>query len=127
MIKAEWTNNDALSVEQTTKINDCISQQAEIISTVEGASEVRYPVFYAEKNAEKIRQLSSVQPEVRWIPVTEDKPRKCSNILVTDFNSVVEAYYDSNGNWFDLLGTELKGVTAWMPTPKPYREETEDE
>ena len=69
---------------------------------------------------------SEAQPEPRWIPVTEDKPRKCSNILVTDFNSVVEAYYDSDGNWWDLLGTELKGVTAWMPTPKPYREETED-
>ena len=63
----------------------------------------------------------------KWIPVAERLPRKRSNILVTDFNSVVEAYYYSDGNWWDLLGTELKGVTAWMLTPKPYRKETEDE
>ena len=66
--------------------------------------------------------LPSVQSKPRWIPVTEDKPRKRSNILVTDFNTVVEAYYASDENWFDLLGTELKGVIAWMPFPEPYVE-----
>lgn len=82
--------------------------------------------FNAPRQLEMIKKLPSVQSELRWIPVTEDKPRKRSNILVTDFNMVVEAYYDSDGNWFDLLGTELKGVTAWMPAPKPYRKEIED-
>lgn len=64
----------------------------------------------------------SARLESGWIPVTEDnKPLICSNVLVTDFNTVLEAYYDSKGNWWDLLGTPLKWVTAWMPTPKPYK------
>ena len=74
------------------------------------------------ETAEELRQNA----EPRWIPVTEDnKPPICSNALVTDFNSVLEAYYDSKGNWWDLLGTPLKWVTAWMPLPKPY-ERSED-
>lgn len=72
-----------------------------------------------------IKKLPSAQSKPRWIPVTEDKPRKCSHshVLVTDFDMVGEAYYNSDGHWFDLRGNKLKAVTAWMPLPEPYKEE----
>lgn len=112
-------------------MDELISRQAALRTDCFGDGHDGLRAFHVYEDYKKMRDyieaLPSVQPEPKWIPVTEDKPRKRSNILVTDFNMVVEAYYDSDGNWFDLLGTELKGVTAWMPTPKPYREETEDE
>ena len=58
-----------------------------------------------------------------WIPVSERLPEKGSFALVTDFGEVEEAYYDSDGHWWQVWGDRLKNVTAWMPLPKPYREE----
>ena len=63
----------------------------------------------------------------RWIPVTERLPERKSFALVTDLLEVEEAYYDSDGNWWQVWGDRLKNVTAWMPLPEPYREEAEDE
>ena len=64
--------------------------------------------------------------EHRWIPVSERLPERKSFDLVTDFGEVEEAYYDSDGNWWQVWGDKLKNVTAWMPLPEPYREEATD-
>lgn len=63
---------------------------------------------------------------VKWIPVCEGLPKKCKYYLVTDFGAVEEAYFDSDRRWWSLQGNKLKGVTAWMPLPEPWRGE-EDE
>lgn len=71
---------------------------------------------------EYIKQLPSVQSEPGWIPVSERLPEKGSFALVTDFGEVEEAYYDSDGHWWQVWGDRLKNVTAWMPLPEPYEE-----
>ena len=69
---------------------------------------------------------AGVMPFPKWIPVTERLPEKGSFALVTDFGEVEEAYYDSDGHWWQVWGDRLKNVTAWMPLPEPYREEADN-
>lgn len=71
----------------------------------------------------------------RWIPVSERLPKRGLGLhyLVTlkgghEFrDDVYEAFYD-NGGWhigYHELADD--DVIAWMPLPKPYREENEVE
>ena len=60
--------------------------------------------------------------ERKWIPVSERLPERCKYYIVTDFGSVEEAYYNSDGRWFSRHDDKLKDVTAWMPLPEPYEE-----
>ena len=76
MIKAEWTNNDAISAEQTTQTNapntlnalDCISRQA-AIDALEGEIEVigkanaEAVLKYTKMVCDRIKALPSAQPE----------------------------------------------------------------
>lgn len=82
---------------------------------------------HTEKDVTRLLSLPSAQTEQQWIPVTERLPERClhSHVLVTDLDMVGEAYYNSDGRWFDLLGNTLKDVTAWMPLPEPYRKEAD--
>lgn len=59
----------------------------------------------------------------RWIPVSSGElPKKNTHVLVTDWGFVQEAYRSDDRRWYDLDGNKLKGVTAWMPLPSPYKE-----
>ena len=69
----------------------------------------------------------SVQPEQRWIPVTERLPDDETDILVTYIDGeetrIVPVNYD-RGTWFDcIFDRELKPhmVTAWMLRPESYK------
>ena len=89
-----------------------------------------------------------------WIPVSERLPEENGEYFATYINHDPESYYDCikdvpltapvvyyNGTWFwwssvclDILNEygenhvdEVDGaieITAWMPNPKPYKEET---
>lgn len=89
---------------------------------------------------EALKQLPPVQPEQRWIPVTERLPEEdnwlgcswgqfSSDVLVSILNS------DDEDAWLDISHTidgewalELPRyceIIAWMPLPAPYRKEGE--
>ncbi len=93
-----------------------------------------------------IEHVPSAQPESRWIPVTERLPDKIGEYFVTALimkkyriikicsygerpslagseNSKM-CFYESDNDYEDF---EIIDVLAWMPSPGPYREETEDE
>ena len=82
-------------------------------------------IWYVEEGTEEgfisdLKHLLDLQPTVpHWIPVTERLPERCNYYIVTDFNKVDEAYYNSDGRWFSWDGNKLKDVTAWMPLPEP--------
>ena len=59
----------------------------------------------------------------RWILCSECKPRQQQPVIVTDEGDVLTAYINSLNEWMDFHGNRLKGVSAWMPLPEPYREE----
>lgn len=116
-----------------------ISEQAVIDAVSKACFELR-GVFERCENA--IKALPSAQPEQRWIPVDEGKPKDETACLVTYSNGLVEiatfvedlykfdeydfhdkrgvagwVYFDNEwGQYFDV-----GNVIAWMPLPKPYQ------
>ena len=74
-----------------------------------------------------LSKLPSAQPESQWIPCSDGLPERCKHYIVTDFGSVEEAYYTSDGHWFSIDGNKLKDVTAWMQLPEPYQEERRED
>lgn len=96
----------------------------------------------------------TIEPEQRWIPVTERMPEEAYPVIVTWKNDDPEWYYQhisgkhytgvahyKNGKWYwyssiteDVLMEygryeseefdEAIKVLAWMPLPEPYRSNT---
>lgn len=73
---------------------------------------------YNSRSVIAIKNLPSVQPEQRWIPVTERLPEKSGYYLATvDIGwKIVDVIYFNNGSGFLMANT----VKAWKPTPEPY-------
>ena len=96
-----------------------------------------------------IDDAPSIQPEQRWIPVSEALPEEETDVLVTRTflgckdgshgwnnhippTTYVEVAQYFNGEW-TALSDEYKiarnrhtSPVAWMPLPEPYQEESED-
>ena len=74
---------------------------------------------------EELLKLPSVQPEQRWIPVTETLPENDDKVLITHSRGVSMAWW--NGRyWTGSMIRKYKTVTAWLPLPEPWKGE-EDE
>lgn len=81
-----------------------------------------------------IETLQAVEPEPRWIPVTEQLPEDRTNVLVTihtDYkgDKVRSSYY--SGGYFnndngDCWKVGDEPLLAWMYQPEPYRMEGEN-
>lgn len=76
-----------------------------------------------------IQDAPTIEPEQRWIPVSEKAhPTKEGKYLVTDDAGgmatvdVDDFMYCDDGNGMWLCS---QNVTAWMPLPEPYQEEGE--
>lgn len=75
-------------------------------------------------------KMPSVQPEQRWIPVSEGLPEDGQNVLFCDIDDDIMIGYHIKGRpytHFSQDGTyeDIKGVIAWMPLPEPYKAESE--
>ena len=76
---------------------------------------------YNSRSVTAIKNLPSIQPEQRWIPVTERLPEKSGYYLATvDIGwKIVDVIFFNNGSGFLMANT----VKAWKPTPEPYQGE----
>lgn len=76
---------------------------------------------YNSRSVTAIKNLPSIQPEQRWIPVTERLPEKSGYYLATiDIGlKIVDVIYFNNGSGFLMANT----VKAWKPRPEPYQGE----
>ena len=74
---------------------------------------------YNSRSVTAIKNLPSIQPEQRWIPVTERLPEKSGYYLATvDIGwKIVDVIYFNNGSGFLMANT----VKAWKPRPEPYQ------
>lgn len=64
--------------------------------------------------------IEALKVYTRWIPCSEQMPENSGTVLVTDFGITgFGRRYD--GRWWDCDDV-LKGVSAWMPLPEPYKE-----
>lgn len=74
---------------------------------------------------EVINKLPSIQPEQRWIPVTERLPEEGEVVLTQakfkdDMKMAVSSRIDYN--YWTAWGTRDINIIAWMPLPEPYQE-----
>lgn len=79
--------------------------------------------------AEWLKELKQLREQIRWIPVSERLPKKgtrvltCSNDGYIEIQSIESTYgywENEEGDWSDI-----DEITAWMPLPRPYKEESE--
>lgn len=112
-------------------MDDLISRQAvlDILNRSAWKTPEELEVF------ESVKKLPSVQPEQRWIPISERLPEEDGDYFVTLENGVVTKlgystaqrttypkgfYYISNGfSWRQIINP----VIAWMPLPEKYQPE----
>ena len=70
-----------------------------------------------------------------WTPVSEGLPEENKTVIASsEYGVYPEARYTKENGWewayetlTDYYWAELANVTAWMPLPKPYKEESEKE
>ena len=66
-----------------------------------------------------------------WIPVEVRLPKLYETVIVTtSANMVTTAFMTTNQIWIYIEGKEFyveDAVTAWMPLPEQYKEESEDD
>lgn len=119
--------------------SDLISRQQAVdaLETVKTVKAENGELYIAKINAQmKLEILSSVQPEQRWIPVSERLPDKRGFYLVTEkeyrvgdkkhsgkFETKV-SFVEFREKWNRASFFE---ITAWMPLPEPYQEGGEQE
>ena len=81
-----------------------------------------------------LRELPSVTPTQKWIPVSERLPEKNGKYLAYIINKkdtnlqyimTCEYYEGDLWNWFPDDDCASDNVVAWMPLPEPYKTESE--
>jgi len=134
-IPAETGKNDG---DRTS--GDCISRQMAIDALCDYLVGKRCPddgtLTCRLIENEVINKLPSVQPEQRWIPVSERLPDKRGFYLVTEkeyrvgdkkhsgkFETKV-SFVEFREKWNRASFFE---ITAWMPLPEPYQEDGEQD
>ena len=114
-------------------MDDLIYKQA-AIDAIEKAKTARTEdgeIYVAKINAEmNIGLLPSVQ-EQQWIPVSEGIPKGQELVNVschdtsgdTSFDYTSSGWVTTDGEYW-IVDNEINNyVVAWMPLPKPYKEE----
>lgn len=81
------------------------------------------PEWRENKIVGALDKLPSAQ---RWIPCSEQLPKRRKFYFVTACGVVEYAYYNSEGMWFSSSCDELEGITAWMPLPEPWKGEDDE-
>ena len=83
--------------------------------------------------AETIERLPSVNPQPKWIPVSERLPEDEQEILFSTKTGRVHSgkYHDDDSvnQWYshkDKCRAWNNVITAWMPLPAPYKAERGD-
>ena len=64
-------------------------------------------------------ELAAIRESARWIPVEEDVPADCEDVLVWN-GEPRQGWLDTDSGWFkDSSGNRLYNVTHWRPMPAP--------
>lgn len=110
----------------------------DVVSRTEVLKLVRFNAFHVKSQIKAIENMPSVTPQdPRWIPVTEKLPEEMFGCLVTvwdanpktgeEFENILPEFVGYDGEtWNGADGKPIAfEVVAWMPLPKPYKEDKE--
>ena len=79
----------------------------------------------------QFEKLIKQQPTLsQWIPVSERLPQDSSDVLVcTEDSQVLIGWLDGENDWWicSELADDFKSVTAWMPLPEAYKEDSNND
>lgn len=77
---------------------------------------------------ETVKELDKKSAEAKWIPCSERLPKTGDSVLVTYSDGEVSIIWSARPKaWVRYIeSNNLIYPIAWMPLPKPYREERED-
>lgn len=76
------------------------------------------------------KQMSNSENPNKWIPVSEGLPKMDGKMLVTNGRGIYFGWFDSiDKGWRTDSKSEyfFADIAAWMPLPKLYKEEKENE
>ena len=116
-----------------TNVGDLISREAmgDALNRIRVSKNETFYSFY-QKALNELCKLPSAQPELQWIPCSE-KPIASGKYIVTLKDD--RGYYTDTAEWnptfggrwqdvfYDCEYRDISNVIAWMPLPKPYRED----
>lgn len=109
---------------------DLIDRQAAIDAIQKYKCEHGYDYADCAYDIEKdLKALPSARPEQRWIPWHSGKfPEESGTYTVTAYDGATErvtyAKYQKRLKRWELTGARAYWrVLAWMPSPKPYKED----
>lgn len=81
--------------------------------------------YDGQKMMDRITALPSAEPKTgEWIPFNEKLPREYAQYLVCFESGKCLVYWLEDSDWVRRM-IEKEGIIAWMPLPKPYREDSE--
>ena len=109
----------AIELLEKQPCEDCISRAE--------ALRIAKSYYHAEYVVDRIRQLPSVTPKARWIPVSERLPEENIHVLCKFYMGGMAECYHAHDYWHIVGGFRIKidDVLAWMPLPEGYKEEDE--
>ena len=99
---------------------DLISRQA-AIEAMDGFNACGYVEEPFEKLEKALKEISAAQPEPQWTSRAKRLPEVNGNYLVTGRQGAVNKRKFEDGRWCGNWA-----VTAWMPLPARYKEDTDD-
>lgn len=81
---------------------------------------------WSEETVDAIEMGIHALKETQWIPCSERLPENAMNVIA-QFSSgtVTELRYAGNGIFEGIYDYSTKVIIAWMPLPKPYRQNDE--
>lgn len=130
---AEWLKDYKRLLEQE-QCEDCVSRHA-VLDNAYAYGNGLEPEGYCV-NVEDIQALPPVKPVQNWTPTSERLPKTneyvgnvAKHYLIQDeFGDMEVAAYTTRG-WIPIHTIEAfeYEVVAWMPLPKPYKAEMENE
>ena len=141
-LEKEKRNNRNKTDMRSSKINDPISRQAALEALYSKCEQSKPCMKHGKKcdEAKAIESLPQADRPAEWIPVSERLPYaeygEGDSVLCCTEIGLMEVLYWNGGNWCFPTGEPYiwvnhktgwhDEVIAWMPLPKPYREEGEN-